>query len=174
MAASGKHLAVLGQPLAPQVVTKAQTLLTALKRNDITVSAITTAGQGTYSAIVYISSPEGTSTDLMQQVYIQDLATGGTAVIPIAREDAWLLAAFLKGQNIPTLTYGLGNAELVLHPNRAVPNGLDVTLKYNTLHSTLTMPVESESELVTTTAALALLVAGGIDVLDLLPVLTTA
>lgn len=172
MAVAPKTLAVIGQPLAPQVAALAQAWVSRLQQN-IQVQAITQAGQGQYATIAYISSPEGTEPDLLQQVYTQDLIPGGNAVIPIAREDAWLLAAFLKGQNIPTLTYGLGNAELVLHPNRALPEGLDVTLKYNTLHSTFTLPVEDENELVTNAAALALLVAGGIDLLDLLPLLTS-
>lgn len=166
-----KHLAVVGHPLAPTVMAHAQAWLAQLKRTDIAVEVIEKNAANNFAAIAYISSAEGTAPELLQTLFTENLAPQGIAVIPIAREDAWLLAAFLKGQGAPTLTYGLGNAELVLHPNRALPEGLDVTLKYNALQSSLTLPVEDEGELVAITAALALLVAAGIDLLDLLPLL---
>lgn len=169
-----KNLAVVGQPLAPLVVTCAQNWLTRLKRQDIKIQVLEKASPETFDAIAYLSSPAGTSPELLQAIFTENLAAHGTAIVPIAREDAWLLTAFLKGQNTKTFTYGLGNAELVLHPNRALPEGLDVTLKYNTLQSSFTLPVEDENELVIFTAALALLVAAGVDLLDLLPLLTAA
>jgi hypothetical protein len=172
MSPAPKTLAVLGLPLAPQVVSLAQTWVARLNRSDIQIKHCTAAGQGAFQVLAYTSSPQGVSPGLLQQVYTQDLTPGGKAVIPVAREDAWLLAAFLKAQNIPCLTYGLGNAELVLTPERTGPKGLDITLKYSSLHSRFTLPVEDETQLVVMAAALALLVAGGIDLLDLLPLLT--
>ena len=174
MTGQAKHLAVVGQPLAPLVVTCAQNWLTRLKRNDITLQLLDKATPQIFEAIVYLSSSEGTPPELLQTIFTENLTPNGIAVVPIAREDAWLLTAFLKGQGTRTLTYGLGNAEVVLHPNRALPEGLDVTLKYNTLQSSFTLPVEDEGDLVVFTAALALLVASGVDPLDLLPLLTAA
>lgn len=174
MTPAPKTLAVIGLPLAPQVVNLAQTWLARLNRNDIQVQHCAAAGQGPFQVLAYMSSPQGVSPDLLQQVYTQDLIPGGKAVIPVAREDAWLLAAFLKAQNIPCLTYGLGNAELVLTPERTGPKGLDITLKYSSLHSRFTLSVDDETQLAVMAAALALLVAGSIDLLDLLALLTPA
>jgi len=172
MATTPISLAVIGQPLAPKVVAITGQWLHKLGKNNVTVIACDGAGQGPFQAIAYLSSPQGTAAAILQQVFTQDLTPGGRAVIPVAREDAWVLAAFLKAQDVPCLTYGLGNAELVLTPQRRTSGGIDVTLKYSSLNSRFTLTLDDEAELVVLAASLALLVAGGIDLLDLLPLLT--
>ena len=95
------------------------------------------------------------------RLFSELLPEEGTAVLNIQRPESWPLAALCKERGLNLITYGSGNAELMVSPTDLRADGQTVDVKYGEAAFTLDLPLVGTFQAQNVAAAMGLALATG-------------
>lgn len=95
------------------------------------------------------------------RLFAELLPEDATAVLNITRPECWPLAALCKERGLSVLTYGTGQAELVVRPVKAMSKGMQLEIKFATHKEEVTLPLIGTFQAENLAAALGLALASG-------------